>query len=53
MSTADFIGTLEYKEEVMKVLEADFWLMHVRGLQHFDVTILMEISVLRPRSNDL
>lgn len=27
--TAEVLGCLEYKEEVMKVLEADFWLMHV------------------------
>ena len=29
MATGEFVGSLEYKEEVMKVLEADFWLMHV------------------------
>ena len=26
------VGNGEYKEEVMKVLEADFWLMHVSSL---------------------
>lgn len=29
VGTGEFVGSLEYKEEVMKVLEADFWLMHV------------------------
>lgn len=28
--TGEFVGDLEYKEEVMRVLGADFWLMHVR-----------------------
>ena len=32
MRTGEPFGKLEYKEEVMKVLEADFWLMHVSDL---------------------
>ncbi|KAL5483575.1 hypothetical protein ACEPAI_8807 [Sanghuangporus weigelae] len=32
LRTGEVLGHLEYKEEVMKVLEADFWLMHYSDL---------------------
>ncbi|EJD07850.1 FAD/NAD-binding domain-containing protein [Fomitiporia mediterranea MF3/22] len=32
LRTGEKLGHLEYKEEVMKVLEADFWLMHYSDL---------------------
>ncbi|KAI5118375.1 hypothetical protein M0805_008703 [Coniferiporia weirii] len=32
LRTGEILGGLEYKEEVMKVLEADFWLMHYADL---------------------